>query len=116
MTRICRLPVPLGRPFRVARDVGASQEKRGDIDLGSGNALLGGLSKPFRGLAELLRDAVAARIEPPEAELRLGNAGFGGGPIPFCLDHIRLIRSKNGLGPSPADRHRVPQHLHRWYR
>ena len=58
--------------------------------MGGGDALLGGLLKPFGGLAELLRDAVAARIEPPEAELRLGIAGFGGDPIPFRrLDHIR---------------------------
>jgi hypothetical protein len=51
--------------------------------LGGGDAPLGGLLKPFGGLAELLRNAVAARVEPPEAKLRLGIAGFGGGPIPF---------------------------------
>jgi hypothetical protein len=66
------------------------QEKRGDIDLGGGNPLLGGLSKPFGCLPELLGDAVAARIEPPEAELRRSIAGFGSGAVTFCgLDQVR---------------------------
>ena len=63
--------------------------KRGDVDLGGSDALLGGHLKPFGGLAEFLRDAVTAGVEPPEAKLRLGIAGFGRGAVPFGgLDQV----------------------------
>ena len=71
------------------RDPGPLQKKSAILTWAAGDALLGGLLEPFGGLAEFLRDAVAARAEARETELRLGIAGFRSDTIPFRrLDHV----------------------------
>ncbi len=94
----------------VLRLSGAFDIDGGEIGLGLGEALDGGLAKPFGGRGEVLRDAAAEPVERTQAVLAGGVAGLGAGsplregrrPVAALERGLALVES----GPGAAGDHR----------